>query len=217
MVTRYTNSQILAVGLLILGLLLSAGVILASCGLQQQPPNPQAQIEAAVAATLASIPTYTPYPLPTPFPSPIAISLDGMFCEYGFCIGHPMDVYLLDEGSTHQPPVAGSHTNGILFGYNQSLFMQVMWRVSDPSFDPQSAMQIIMEEGETLQGSLDATLIGKFNVFYQPTSTISPVLPFGGVAVWQCGGRDFIWKVYTPQEGMPQGLLRQALEKFRCD
>jgi hypothetical protein len=147
----------------------------------------------------------------------VPIALDGMFCEYGFCIGHPADIYLIDEGSTHRPPVASAHTNGILFGYNQSLFMQVIWRVSDPNFEPQSAMKVIMEEGESLQGSLDATLVGKINAFYQPTTTISTVLPFGGVAVWQCGGRDFIWKVYTSQDGIAQGLLQQALEKFRCE
>lgn len=214
---QYSKSQMMAVGLLVLGLILIEGIILVSWGALQQPPNPQVQINAAVAGTLSAIPTYTPYPLPTPFPSPIPISLEGTFCEYGFCVGHPLDVYLIDEGATHNPPVAGTSTHGILIGYTPSLFIQLAWRVSDPNFDPQSAMKTVMEEGETFQGSLDAILIGKINVFYQPTTTISTVLPFGGVAAWQCGGRDFIWKVYAPQDGMPQGLLKQAVEKFRCE
>ncbi len=214
MVTRYTNSKIVLV-LLAAGIFLMAGITLASCGPQQ--PDPQAQINAAVAATLSSIPTYTPYPLPSPFPSPMPISLDGMFCEYGFCIGHPADIYLIDEGATHNPPNPGTSTNGVLFGFNQSLFMQVAWRVSDPNFDPQSSMKLMMEESQTFQGSLDALLIGNLNVFYQQTTTVTEKLPFGGVATWQCGGRDFIWKVYTPQDGMAQGLLKQALERFRCE
>jgi hypothetical protein len=214
--TRQINFKIAGLALLVLGVILIASIALVSCGVQKTP-DPKVQIDAAVAATLSSIPTYTPYPVPTPYPSPVPISLNGLFCEYRFCIGHPADIYLIDEGTTHRPPVAGAYSNGIVFGYNESLFMQLIWRVSDPNFDPQSAMQIIMLEGETFQGSLDAVLIGKFNVFYQPASTITTVLPFGGVAAWQCGGRDFIWKVYAPQDGMAQGLLKQSMEKFRCD
>lgn len=195
---------------------LAMGLALAACTSPEQTPDPRAQIDAAVAATMASIPAATAYPIPTPVPSPTALSLDGLFCEYSFCIGHPADVYLLDNGALKNPPVPSSYTNGILFGYNTSLFMQLAWRVSDPSFDPQSAMQTILEENQAFQGSLDALLIGKLNVYYQPTSTVTDKLPFGGVAAWQCGGRDFIWKVYTPQDNMAQGLLKQALDKFRC-
>ena len=191
-------------------------LFLASCSAAKPTANPQTQVDAAVRATIAAIPTVTPYPLPTPAPSPTPFSLDGLFCEYGFCIGHPADVYLIDDGARQNPPIPSAQTNGVLFGYNQSLFMQLAWRVSDPNFDPQSAMQLVME-GQTFQGNLDAMLIGNLNVFYQPTTTITDKLPFGGVAVWQCGGRDFIWKVYTPQDGMAQGLLKQALERFRCD
>ncbi len=188
--------------------------LLAACGPQA---DPQAQINAAVAATLASVPTYTPYPTLTPYPTPVPISLNGVFCEYGFCIGHPAEITLMDDGATHNPPAPGTHTSGLLFGYSQTLFMQVMWRVSDPSFEPQSAMQLIMKSGETFQGSLDASLVGSLNVYFQPSTTVTSVLPFGGVAAWQCGGRDFIWKVYTSQDNMAKGLLQQALKSFRCD
>ena len=68
---------------------LVAGAILASCN-TKPTPSPDAQIRAAVAATLASIPSPTPY------------SLEGTFCEYGFCIGHPQDFYLIDQGATRQ-------------------------------------------------------------------------------------------------------------------
>jgi len=214
MITRRSRSSFSALALALCGTVLIASLALAACA--PQGPDPQAQIGAAVAATLASIPTYTPYPTLTTAPTLTPLPLDGLFCEYGFCIGHPADVYLIDEGSTHNPPVPGVVTNGILFGYNLSLFMQLAWRVSDPNYDPQSAMKVVMEENQAFQGSLQPMLMGDLNVYYQPTSTVTDKLPFGGVATWQCGGRDFMWKVYTAQDNMAQGLLKQALARFRC-
>ncbi len=194
---------------------LLTSLILASCN-TPPTPSPEAQIQAAVAATLASMPSVTPQPLPTMAPSPTPFSLEGIFCEYGFCIGHPQDFYLVDQGATRQPPVASTFGYGILFGYSQTLFIQIAWTTSEPNFDPQLTMRYILEEQENLQGSLDAQLIGKLNVFYQPINTVTASLPFGGIAAWQCGGRDFAWKIYTPQDGMASALLKQAVEKFRC-
>jgi hypothetical protein len=194
---------------------LVAGAILASCS-TTPTPSPDAQIRAAVAATLASIPSVTPYPIPTIAPSPTPYSLEGVFCEYGFCVGHPQDFYLIDQGATRQPPISNTYGYGILFGYSQTLFIQMAWTTSGPGFDPQLTMRYILEETETLQGSLDAQLIEKLNIFYQPITTVTASLPFGGIASWQCGGRDFAWKVYTPQDGMAPALLKQAIEKFRC-
>ena len=196
--------------------LVISSLLLASCG-APATPNLQTQINAAVVATIMSIPTYTPYPVPTPVPSPTQLSLSGLFCEYGFCIGHPTDMVLIDEGATHKPLAPSAQANGVLFGYSENLFMQLIWRISGPDFDPQTAMKLILEEAQTFQGSLDALLIGKMNVYYQPTTTITTVLPYGAVATWQCGGRDFIWKVYTPQDGLAQELLKQSLERFRCE
>jgi hypothetical protein len=199
----------------ILALLLAAGGLLVACGSKQ--PDPQAQIAAAVAATLASVPTVTPYPVPTEAPTPTPFALDGVFCEYGFCLGHPVDIYLIDDGARYNPPVPSGYNSGVLFGYNQALFLQLSWRVSDPNFDAQSAMRVVLIGSEQFQGNMDVQLVGPLNVYYQPITTVADKLPFGALATWQCGGRDFIWKVYTPQDGMAPGLLKQALEKFRCN
>lgn len=214
MATRrfWTKSKLFLLGLTII---LVAGVILVSCN-AKPTPSPAAQIQAAVAATLASIPSPTPYPIPTTAPSPTPYSLEGVFCEYGFCIGHPQDFFLIDQGATRQPPIANTYGYGILFGYSQTLFIQIAWTTSGTSFDPQKMMHYILEEQEALQGSLNAQLLGKLNVYYQPITTVTASLPFGGIAAWQCGGRDFAWKVYTPQDGMAPALLKQAIEKFRC-
>lgn len=191
-------------------------LLLAACSPQSPTPSPEIQIQAAVAATLAAIPSATPYPIPTLAPTPTPYSLEGVFCEYGFCIGHPQDFSLMDQGATRVPPVASNYGYGILFGYSQSLFIQMAWTTSGPSFDPQTMMHLILEENEALQGNLDAQLMGDLNVFYQPISTVTASLPFGGIAAWQCGGRDFVWKVYLPQDGLAPGMLQQAIEKFRC-
>ena len=220
MLTQFLNKhkwQLLA-ALGIFSLLLA----LVSCG-GQATPSLQEQVDAAVVATLSSIPspailpTATSRPIPTSAPTSTQVSSAGLFFEYHFCIGHPTDMVLVDDGLRHNPPALGSQTNGILFGYTNSLFMQVNWQISDPNFNPQTAMKLILEESQTLQGNLDVLLIGTMNVYYQPTTTITPKLPYGGVAVWQCGGRDFMWKVYTPQDGMALGLLKQSLARFRCD
>src|SRR5512133_2051905 len=146
------------------GLSLSALLALSACG-QTPTVSPEAQIRAAVAATLASIPSATPYPKPTAVPTVTPYSLEGIFCEYGFCIGHPQDFYLIDQGATRQPPIANTYGYGILFGYSQTLFIQVAWTTSGPSLDPQLTMKYILEEKETLQGSLDAQLLGKLNIY----------------------------------------------------
>jgi len=90
--------------------------------------------------------------------------------------------------------------------------------LSGPAFDPQGAMRLIMDQTEQFQGGLETILTPTLNIFYNPITVSSQsTLPFGGMAAWQCGGRDFVWKVYTPQDGMALGLLNQAIERFRCE
>lgn len=200
---------------LLITTIFSAALILTACG-GSPTPSADAQIRAAVAATLSALPSASPYPSPMIFASATPFSIDNLFCEYGFCIGHPAELYLVDQGATRQPPLASVNGYGILFGYSQSLFIEIAWTTSNPNFDPQQTMQLILEEQENLQGSLQAQLYGKYNVYYQPITTITSSLPFGYIAAWQCGGRDFVWKAYAAQESQLPGLLNQAIEKFRC-
>ncbi len=199
-------------------LLLTASLLLASCGSAATPqPDPNAQIQAAVAATLASIPTATPYPLPTAYPTPTPVPLDGLFCEYGFCIGHSSEIYLADASSVHNPASPSTYDYGILFGFSPTLFVQIVWTTSGSNFDPQTTMKYILQGPEKAAGNMDTQAIGDLTVYYEPINTVSDTLQYGGAAAWQCGGRDFAWKVYTPQDGMAPSLLQQALEQFRCD
>ncbi|PWH15016.1 MAG: hypothetical protein DDG60_06735 [Anaerolineae bacterium] len=181
-------------------------------------PDPQAQIRVAVAATLQAMPTTTPMPLPTPYPTYTPLSLANLFCSYRFCIGHPSDVYLIDQGARRNPPLPSTYDYGVLFSYSTSLFLQMAWTLSGPSFDPQGVMRLIMDPAEQFQGQMETLLTPTLNIFYQPITVSSQsVLPFGGLAAWQCGGRDFVWKVYTPQDGMALGLLKEAVARFRCE
>jgi hypothetical protein len=192
--------------------------LLSSCGGADQETRDQARIQAAVAATLANIPTQTPYPTQQMVIPPTPVPLDGLFCEYGFCIGHPADLYMVDALILRNAAAPSTRAQGILFAYNPGLFMQVIWSISGPSYDYGVSQKLILEETDQPTGSMDILLIRNLNVYYQPIGpTASDILPHGAVASWQCGGRDFAWKVYTPEEGMAAGLLQESLARFRCE
>jgi len=198
--------------------LLLATLLLASCGGADQEARDQVRIQAAVAATLAKIPTQTSHPTQQMVIPPTPMPLDGLFCEYGFCVGHPADLYLVDASILRNAATPSTRAYGILFAFNPNLFMQMTWTISGPSYDYSVSHRIILEETDVITGNLEVFLLRNLNVYYQPVGpTASDLLPYGAVASWQCGGRDFSWKVYTPQEGMASGLLQQSLERFRCE
>jgi hypothetical protein len=201
----------------ILQLLVAAGLLWASaCG--PRPPDAQSQIRAAVQATLAAIPTPTPYPPPV-LPTSAPPDLVGLFCEYQFCIGHPADVSFFDVSGQKNPSAASSYSQGLLAGYNAKLFLQLLWQDAPGVSDPQFMLDLILYGPvDTRNGSLEPQLIGDLNVFYQPiASTASTFLPAGGAAAWICGGRAFAWKSYTPDPDSARALLQEALRKFRCN
>jgi hypothetical protein len=207
----YPNLTLLI--LLTLGLLL-----LASCGGADQETRDNARIQAAVAATLANIPTQTPYPTQQIVIPPTPMPLDGLFCEYGFCIGHPADLYMVDALILRNAAAPSTRSQGILFAFNPGLFMQVIWSISGPSYDYSISHKLILEETDQRTGNMEVMLFRNLNVYYQAIGpTASDILPYGAVASWQCGGRDFAWKVYTPEDGMAPGLLQKSLERFRCE
>jgi hypothetical protein len=198
-------------------LLLIIVFIVTACG-RRNELDPSIQIRQAVAATLAAIPTSTTYPLPTPFPSPTPFDLRGLFCEYQFCIGHPMDMAFFDVGAQQNTGSPSTYTQGILASYNANLFLQVMWQVAPGASDPQFLLDLILDETDTRVGAPEVKLVRDMNVIYTPiTTTATPVLPFGGAAAWTCGERVFAWKAYTPEESSPAGLFESALARFLCN
>ncbi len=175
------------------------------------------EIGVAVAGTLAALPqptlqpTYTPYPTVTPHAPP----LEGLFCEYQFCIGHPPDIAFFDAQKAENP---SAYSAGMLASYRPDLFALVIWQLNYGTDDPQFMLELTMQEGiDERSGNLDVNLLGDLTTFYSTIKTsASEKLPTGGVAAWVCGDRAFGWKVYTPTEEIAQQLFQDAISKFRC-
>lgn len=191
-----------------------------ACGPRNQPatPDPGAQIRQAVNATLAAIPTYTPYPAPTSYPTPTPMTLAGLFCEYQLCIGHPPDIAFFDVSAQANPAAPSSYSQGHLAAFNASLYMEMLWQYAPGTADPKFLLDLILRpDVDTRSGNMDVKLIRDMNVLYTPiTSTATELLPFGGGGAWTCGDRVFAWKVYTPQDGQAAMLFEEAIGRFRC-
>jgi hypothetical protein len=196
---------------------LSAG-LLAGCG--RAASDTQAQIEAAVQATLAALPTPTAY-IPLSLPTPPPPDLVGLFCEYQFCIGHPAEISFFDLSAQKNPVSTSTYSQGIVLGYNAGtrIFIQVMWQEAPGISDPQFMLDLIVDPGADVRsGSPETALIGALNVLYVPiTSNASALLPAGGAAAWTCGARAFAWKAYAADPDTVRAMLVDSLRKFRCN
>ena len=184
-------------------------------------PNPDAQIQLAVAQTVAAIPTYTPYPtlrLPPIPPTATPMNLSGLFCEYQFCIGHPVSIAFFDLDAQQNPQAPSSISQGKLVAYDPTLVILVIWLDATGASDASFMLDTIMDSKiDSRSGDLKAFQLGNLNVDYVPiTSTATSSLPYGGAAAWMCGSRAFAWKAYTPQADLAANLLNEALKKFNC-
>jgi len=185
------------------------------------PKNNEAQaiaIQVAVNSTLAAIPSATSAPISTPYPAPTPFDLKGLFCEYQFCIGHPIDMAFFDVSAQNNPAAPSSYSQGLLAAFNGNLFIQVLWQLSPGSTDPQFALDLILDDVDSRLGNMDAKLINNMNVIYTSiNSTATPVLPYGGAGAWICGERAFAWKVYSPQIDNASTIFEEALGRFQCN
>lgn len=199
-------------------LLLILLFIVTACA-SRRTPDPNIQIQQAVAATLAAMPVSTSPAIPTPYPSPTPFDLRGLFCEYQFCIGHPTDMAFLDLSAQQNANTPSAYTQGIIAFFSNNVFIRMVWQVSPGTADPQFLLDFILEEGiDTPVGNKDVRLVRDMNVIYTSiTSTATPVLPFGGGAAWTCGERVFAWKAYTPDEASAPALFESAIARFVCN
>ncbi len=183
-------------------------------------PDPNQLIRQAVAATLAAIPTSTSIPFSTPYPSPTPFDLNGLFCEYQFCIGHPSGMAFYDHLASLNPQTPSQYNNGFIVAYKvPALVINVIWLQAPGTADPQFLLDTILDDAsDTRAGNLDVKLVRNMNVMYTPiTTTISPDVPFGGAAAWTCGDRVFAWKVYAPEAATAGPLFDEALARFMCN
>lgn len=167
---------------------------------------------------MAAIPTATPIPPSTPYPSPTAFNLAGLFCEYSFCIGHPIDTAFFDVSAQQNPAAPSTFSQGLVAAFNGNLFIQVIWQSAPGAADPKFLLDTIIDAAvDTRDGNMDVMLVRDMNVMYTSiTTTATPVLPFGAAGAWTCGDRVFAWKVYTPQAEAARPLFEEALGRFTC-
>jgi hypothetical protein len=198
-----------------LGLIL---FLFASCAPKTVTPDPNFQIQQAVAATLASIPTVKPAVPPTPYPTPTAFSLTGIYCEYQFCIGHPDGMAFYDHLATLNVRTPSAYNNGFLASYQiPDLLINLIWLQAPGTSDPKFLLDTILDkQSDTATGSLDVKLIHNMNVIYTPITTTISQFPFGGAGAWTCGDRVFAWKIYTPKSETTASLFDAALARFTC-
>jgi hypothetical protein len=181
-------------------------------------PDPNIQIQVAVLSTLTALPASTSAPISTPYPTPTPFNLAGLFCEYQFCIGHPVDMALFDVNAQSGATSSSNYSQGLLAAFSENLFIQVMWQLASGSTDPQFMLDLILDDVDTRTGTLDVKLIRDMNVVFTPlTTTATTVLPFGGAGAWICGERAFAWKVYSSQAENAQSLFDAALDRFQCN
>lgn len=188
------------------------------CTPKTPTPSPASQIQQAVQATLAAIPTATQALPPTPYPSPTAFTLAGLFCEYQFCIGHPIDIAFFDVSAQRNAAAPSTYSQGFLAGLNGNIFIQVIWQIAPGVGDPNFMLDTLLDDAvDAPTGSNEVFLLRDMNVVYTNiTVTASPALPFGGAGAWVCKDRVFAWKVYTPQADGARGLFDEAMNRFTC-
>lgn len=189
-------------------------LILVAC--KPKTTVPTGSVEDAVASILTAQPqptiqaTYTPYPTFTP----AAPELDGLFCEYQFCLGHPNDIALFDVRDAKEP---SQYSDGMLAAYRPDYFTLFIWQYNQGSDDPQFMLDLIMDPAvDTRVGTLDVNLLGDLTTFYSPL-TNTTAISAGGAAAWVCGDRAFGWKVYTADKELAYSLFEEAVSKFRCN
>jgi hypothetical protein len=192
--------------------------LLASCAPKKVIQDPNIQINQAVAATLASIPTVKPEIPPTPYPTPTAFSLVGIYCEYQFCIGHPAGMAFYDHLATLNVREPSAYNNGFLASYQiPNVLVNLIWLQAPGTSDPKFLLDTILDDqADTPSGSLEVKLIHNMNVIYTPITTTISEFPFGSAGAWTCGDRVFAWKVYTPQSETTASLFEKAMARFTC-
>lgn len=195
-------------------------LIVTACRPRATTPTPGVGISDAIATSLASVPTSTPSRVPTFSPTATPFSLNGLFCEYQFCIGHPADMAFYDvSAATSNQATPSTYQVGLMAAYSGGLVLQLMWQFSPGTADPSFLLNLIVEDGvDSMVGTQEVKLVRDMNVVYTPlTTTATPVLPFGAAAAWTCGDRVFAWKVYTADEASAPGLFESTLSRFICN
>lgn len=163
-------------------------------------------------------PTYTPYPTYTPFPEqkPVITDIDDLYCDFGFCIGHPTGAYLTDVDA---PDEWSEYESGVLIGVNTTgSWMGMDWeKVGKSEWQlEEQALDVANNLGEA-QGDARIETVGNFDVaLVSSFDSEDEDLPYGSNAAWHCGDRGFRASVFAKSESLPEVLLLEAIARFTC-
>lgn len=201
----------------VLSLLLPA-LLLAACGADPVPAGPRTDVVAtAVAAALTAVPSMlpaTPYPTYTSYPT---ADLAGIYCEYGFCIGHPAHFPFFDlEVVNNYTARRSDYSQGNLIGFNERLYIFLIWSQFSGEFDPNIALNFVLGQDPPAGAIIGEDVGGRPVTHIALQSTPSEVVPFGLAAAWKCADRWFGWKAYTSQDNQAINLLWEAMSRFTC-
>nr|BAL57513.1 hypothetical protein HGMM_F51C01C33 [uncultured Chloroflexota bacterium] len=186
----------------------------------QALPTPQveATVAMAVAATLTAWPTPTIPPTPRSSPTPTAtpFTLQGLFCEYRFCTGHPAGVAFYDLQAVQDQQQPSQVMRGMLVAYRDDLLILLQWQEGEA---PQTLVNSLLDARfDTALAEVAQRTLAGWEVWFLPIQTVATLtLPYGAIAAWQCGTRAFGWKSYTQTTEQAENLLQEALGRFRCE
>ena len=172
-----------------------------------------AQPSATPYPTLTPLPSATPYPTSTSFPTP---DLANLFCEYGFCIGHPADAYLVDVDA---PEDWSTFSEGSVFGIEGDTVIGVFWETkTEEAWDIESEVLDLIDEDEEIQGELVQETIGNIFVAYAIFHSQDPSVnrPYRLGASWHCGNRGFVLIFLSNRDDVVFDFMQSSLEKFSC-
>lgn len=196
--------------------------VLTACRPAAATPDWQTAVQHGVSATLTALPAPTltapeSSPCPTLMPTP-HVDLHNRFCEYDFCLGHPAETYFFDALMVKDTRSASNYVYGVLMTYQPNFFMQFNWSLLSGEPDPYEMLAVTAGDDVIDLNALDVQQIEGWVVTMAPVlKTASPdTLPYGLVASWTCGDREFGWKVYTTADNQISGLLQTTLSRFDC-
>jgi hypothetical protein len=103
--------------------------------------------------------------------------ITGLFCEYGFCIGHSTSVYLKDPKSLDEIDEWSDYRSGVLVGVGDSSMMFVKWLISSKAeWDAPRKAEDILRADHQPTGNVNEEMIGDLKVAYLEGKNKTPKL-----------------------------------------
>ena len=225
-------------------LLLFTVIILVGCGPSEE--EIAAQVASSVIETVEAVPTVTPYPTLTPFPeptpyptftplptstpfptftplptsTPVTTDLDGLYCNFGFCVGYPQEpnVAIPNYATDFLDEIVGELNTVEEGGYvwlTDDVLVFLHWYVRSGS--PKDRVENALDDPDyTDVGEVIETTINDIEVAYAPYQAVESVVPYRLFSVWRCGDRLFYYSIRSEEDIDLTPVLESAISSFVC-